>query len=155
MLAHPNQLLAARESFGILDNPAAVGWVRSIADERARRFAFERLSNNPYLNAGFAAGSARTMSQYFNEANRLLHSPALRGSSDWGDQTVLNLYCHADASRWREVPRGWNYALCRTRPGEIGLTSEGRVFAADGTPIHVAHGNAKTLPQVELSHLRD
>lgn len=155
VLDHPDQLLAARESFGIHDNPVALDWVRSIADARARRFALELLSNSPYLNAGFAAGTARTMCQYFTKANRLLNSSALRGSSDWGDQTALNLYCHSDSSRWREIPRSWNYALCRTRPGEFAVTGQGRVVAADGTPIYVAHGNAKMLPQIELSHLRD
>jgi hypothetical protein len=153
--ANPDRLLAARESLGILDNPMALEWVRSISDPTARRFAFDRLARRPYLNAGFAAGTARAMHRYFREASLLLRSPALRGSTDWGDQTALNLYCHTDPSRWREVPRGWNYALCRLHPRDVRMTPDGRVIVADGTPIHVAHGNAKMLPQVELSYLRD
>jgi hypothetical protein len=95
------------------------------------------------------------MQRYFREASLLRRSPALLGSTDWGDQTALNLYCHTDPSRWREVPRGWNYALCRLRPRDVRMTPDGRVVVADGTPIHVAHGNAMMLPQVELSFLRD
>ncbi|MFO0949821.1 MAG: hypothetical protein U0835_01450 [Isosphaeraceae bacterium] len=151
--AHPERVLAARESFGILDNPKATEWVVTIRDPDARVEAFQRLATNPYLNSGFVAGTAGTLARYFREADRLVHSPALAGSTDWGDQTALNLYCHTDPSRWREVERGWNFALCRLRPGDIHLLHDGTVIAADGTPVHVAHGNAKMLPQVELSHL--
>jgi hypothetical protein len=153
--AHPDRLLAASESFGILDNPKASQWVITIADPAARQAAFERFVASPYLNSGFAAGTARTMRRYFREADRLLHSPALRGSTDWGDQTALNLYCHTDPRRWREVDRGWNYALCRMKRGDFRVTGRGRILSQDGTPVHVAHGNAKMLPHVELSHLHE
>jgi hypothetical protein len=153
--AHPDRLLAARESFGILDNTMALKWVLSISDPHYRRLAFDRFTTSPYLNSGFGAGTAGTMRRYFQEADRLLRSPSLTGSTDWGDQTAFNLYCHTDPSRWHEVPRGWNFATCRLNSGEVRLSHDGRFVARDGTPIYVAHGNARTLPHLELSHLHD
>ncbi len=40
---------------------------------------------HPFLNSGFAAGSAATMMNYFAEAMRLRSSSELRGTTDWGD----------------------------------------------------------------------
>lgn len=154
--ANPDRLLVAREGhgLGIADNPVAMSWTTTIPHEPDRRRALELLWDRPYLNSGFAAGTARVMAHYGREAERLLVR-VMAGSTDWGDQTALNIYCHADPARWKEVSRGWNYAMCRLRPGEVSISAEGRVVASDGTPIYVAHGNAKRLPQLDLSHLRD
>jgi hypothetical protein len=39
--------------------------------------------------------------------------------------------------------------------GDFRVTGRGRILSQDGTPVHVAHGNAKMLPHVELSHLHE
>jgi hypothetical protein len=148
---HPHQLLAVREPASYPRNPAIRAWTQSIHDPQARRRAFDLLSARPFLNSGFAAGTARTMLTYSREADRLLHSPALRGTSDWGDQTALNLYCHTDPTRWHEVDEGWNYCVHDRRAGEVRIRPDGRIAAGSGTPIHVAHGNALSLPQFVLS----
>src|SRR6202044_2386976 len=101
--SHPGQLLAVREPVAFPRNPAVRAWTMSIHDPQARRRAFPLLSSRPFLNSGFAAGTAQALRAYFREADRLIHSPDLRGSTDWGDQTALNLYCHSDPRRWHEV----------------------------------------------------
>jgi hypothetical protein len=147
---HPDKLLAVREPTGHPRNPAVAAWTLSITDAEARERAFRLLSQRPFLNSGFAAGTARTMLTYFRAACRLLHSPALRGSSDWGDQTVLNLYCHLNPEAWREAEEGWNYCAHARRPGELRIGLDGRVISRRGTPIHAVHGNAHSLRQLEL-----
>jgi hypothetical protein len=149
--AHPDRLLAVREPVGYPTNPAVRAWTTSIHDPVFRRQAFALLSSRPFLNSGFAAGTARAMLAYFREADRLLHSPALRGTTDWGDQTALNLYCHTDPNRWQEIAEGWNFCVHDRRHGEVSIGADGRIRSAKGTPIHVAHGNAFSLPQLVLS----
>ena len=55
---HRHKLLAVREPRGYPDNAAVTGWTLSIHDPLARRAAFELFSRNPFLNSGFAAGTA-------------------------------------------------------------------------------------------------
>jgi hypothetical protein len=148
--AHPDRLLAVREPTGHPDNPAVASWTLSIADAQARERAFRLLSQRPFLNSGFAAGTAGTLLTYLREACRLLHSPALRGTSDWGDQTALNLYCHSNPEVWHEVEEGWNYCMHDRRPGELRIGPNGHVISTRGIPIHAVHGNAHSLRRLEL-----
>ncbi len=108
----------------------------------------ELFRQNPVLNAGFAAGTAQTMLKYFRDAAATWDSPALAGSTDWGDQTGLNLYCHSHPDRWLEIDEGWNFCLAGRDRREAFWDQGGRIASQRGTPIYVVHGNAKTLPSV-------
>jgi hypothetical protein len=150
---NPEKLLAVREPRWDPSNPAVADWTLTIRDPGARTRAFELLATHPFLNSGFAAGTARTLLGYLREAHRLRHSSALLGTADWGDQTALNLYCHSDPRRWQEVAEGWNYCLFMRRPGAYRVLPDGRIEGRPGTIIHVAHGNCKTLIKLGLSLL--
>jgi len=143
--AHPKRLLAAREPKSYPYNRAVAAWTLSIRSPIARQRAFELLSRNPFLNSGFAAGTAATMIRYFRAASRMLQGEELAGTSDWGDQTALNYYCYANPGQWLEVPDGWNYCLHDRRPGEVRVRPDGQFVNRQGTPIHVIHGNARSL----------
>jgi hypothetical protein len=149
--SHPGKLLAVREPVSFPRNPAVRAWTMSIHDLQARRRAFALLSSRPFLNSGFAAGTAQALLAYFREADRMIHSPDLRGSTDWGDQTALNLYCHSDPRRWHEVDQAWNYCVHDRRHGEVHVRPNGRIVASSGRPIQVVHGNALSLPQMVIS----
>ncbi|HET6425601.1 MAG TPA: hypothetical protein VFG20_18065 [Planctomycetaceae bacterium] len=146
---HPQRLLACAEPKSYPDNPAVACWTLTIHDPAMRQRAFQLLSTHPFLNSGFAAGTVSVMLSYFREADRLLHSPKLFGSSDWGDQTALNLYCHSDPLRWHQIEAGWNYCL-HDRLQDIAVQPNGRLISRRGAPIYVAHGNAKSMRQFEL-----
>jgi hypothetical protein len=148
---HPGRLLAVREPTGYPANSAVAAWTLSISDAAARRQALDLLAHSPFLNSGFSAGTAGTLLAYLRSADHLLHSPALQGTTDWGDQMALNLYCHLNPHAWLEVEEGWNYCIHDRAPREIRVTPEGRVVSARGTPIHVVHGNAHSLRYFELS----
>ena len=72
------------------------------------------------LNSGFAAGTAGTMLRYLKEADRLLNSPALWGTSDWGDQTAMNLYCRRNPDASLESPGAGTIASPDSAPGITG-----------------------------------
>jgi hypothetical protein len=146
----PDRLLAVREPVGYPRNRAVTKWSRSIRDAVWRQRAFELLKTRPFLNSGFAAGTARTMLDYLREAHRLRHSHELLGTTDWGDQMALNLYCHLDPSRWLEIDEGWNYCAHDRPRGEVRLQPDGRVVSRRGTKVHVTHGNAHSLRKLEL-----
>jgi hypothetical protein len=149
----PDRILVVREPIGHPENSAVSDWTLSIHEPDARRYAFELLSTRAFLNAGFVAGTARAVLAYLREADRLLHSPALRGSSDWGDQTVLNVYCHSNPGRWREAPEGWNFTIYGREPREYHVGGDGRFVSARGESIAVVHGNAKTLKGLSFARL--
>jgi hypothetical protein len=151
----PDVILAAPEPRGHPENPVVWWWTSTISDPEARRRAFELLSTRPFLNGGFAAGTVRSLSAYLREAERLLNSPALEGVSPpgEGDQVALNLYCHTNPHAWREVSQGWNYTLAGRDPRRYGLGHDGRVVSLDGTPVHVVHGNARTLGSIPWEFL--
>lgn len=144
------KLLAVREPKGHPHNAAVAGWTLSIDDPEARRYAFDLLSARPWLNSGFAAGTVRAFLRYVREADQSLHSAVLRGTSDWGDQTALNLYCHGHNDAWLEVDEGWNYCLHDREPGEVRVDPEGQLCSTKGTPIYVVHGNAHSLNRHHL-----
>lgn len=148
--ADPDRLLAVSEPLAHPENTAVARWTLSVRDPEARRRAFGLLSSRPFLNSGFAAGTAGTILRYLREADRLLHSADLRGSSDWGDQTALNLYCHTDPGRWREAPEVWNYCLLNRPRGAWRVRPDGRIVAPGRAPIVAAHGHARSLRQFEI-----
>jgi hypothetical protein len=151
--ANPDVLLAARESMGHPENHVIGSWTDTILDATSRRWAFELLSNNPFLNSGFAAGTARAMMRYLREGDHYLNSPVLRGVGSWGDQVAMNVFCHSDSGVWREIPDAWNYSLAARDFRDYRRRPDGRIEAVDGTPVHVVHGNAGTLGLSTLSLL--
>lgn len=150
---HPESLLAVRESMGHPQNHVIVSWTEKIRDADSRRRAFDLLSARPFLNSGFAAGTARAMLRYLREGDRLLNSPALFGVGPWGDQVAMNLFCHSSPQAWHEVPDSWNYSLAARDAREFRRLRDGRIEAVDGTPVHVLHGNAGTLGWSALPYL--
>jgi hypothetical protein len=148
--ANPDRLLAVREPSGYPRNSAVAKWCRSIRDPCWRKHAFELLKDRPFLNSGFAAGTARVMLAYLREAHRMRHSAELRGSTDWGDQMALNLYCHLDPARWLETDEAWNFCAHDRPSGEVCVLSDGRVVSRRGRIINVIHGNAHSLRKLEL-----
>lgn len=148
---HRGRLLACREPTSHPANPAVAKWTLSIRDPACRRRAYQLLARSPFLNSGFAAGTASAMLHYLQSAERSLRSSDLAGTSDWGDQTALNFYCHSQPQRWHEIEQGWNYCL-HSRPwGEVCAMPTGRLVSRRGTPIYVVHGNARSERKLALS----
>ncbi|HKD37437.1 MAG TPA: glycosyltransferase family 2 protein [Pirellulales bacterium] len=152
--ANPDKLLVVREPQPFTVNTVANAWTLSIRDSTARRETLELFRQSPVLNAGFAAGSAGAMLRYLRFAAPAWHSPALVGSTDWGDQTGFNLYCHRHPDCWHEIEEGWNYCLAGRGRREAYWDKNGRIASERGTPIAVAHGNAKTLSSLPLREPR-
>lgn len=150
VLENTDQLLACAEPKWYPENTAVKGWTDSIIDPPSRRAVFELLRSNPFLNSGFAAGSAGSMLRYLRDATTTLHSKTLWGTADWGDQTVFNLYCHTHPDRWKAIDPAWNYCTHDRGKGAIRVGPDGRVYSRDGDRISVAHGNAKSLRQFEI-----
>jgi hypothetical protein len=149
--ARPGVLHAAREPLSYPENLIIEPWCACISDPEARGRAIEILSANVFLNSGFAAGTADAMLDYLREADRLLHSPALAGVGDWGDQPAMNLYCHANPDRWLLIDSCWNFALAGRPREQYRLGPDGRATRIDGGPVYVLHGNAATLRWLELA----
>lgn len=147
---YPDRLLAVREPRGHPENRAVAAWTGSIADPVYRQRAFDLLARRPFLNSGFVGGTAQALLAYLRTAEEMYRSPVLAGTTDWGDQTALNLYCHSDPTRWQEIDEGWNYCVHDRAPGEVQVLSSGRVVSRRGHPIHVVHGNAHSLRRLEL-----
>jgi hypothetical protein len=143
--AHPDKLLAAREPSGHPDNPAAFKWTNSITDPAARRQAQQTIFYRAFINGGFAAGTAKSMTRYFRTVANWYDIPKLGGSWDWGDQLALNVYCHSRPDEWHEIPEGWNYCLCRRNRKSVYRRENGRYVDVRGVPVHVVHGNANSL----------
>ena len=143
--ARPDQLLVAKECGSFLSNPSMIHWTRSIKAERERRRAFALLSSRPILNSGFAAGTAAALMRYFQAAHRLRNSADMHGSTDWGDQVAMNLYCYSTPNAWCLVEERWNYCLVHRTRGECSVNSRGYLQTRTGAPVHVVHGNARTF----------
>lgn len=147
---HPNQIGAVIEPKSYPDNEIIIPWTFSISDPFYRQQTFHLLKNAPFLNSGFAAGTARAMARYFRDAHRMRFGPELSGSSDWGDQMCLNRYCHLDPNRWRALHQGWNYCIHDRPNGEIWVTPSGEVMSAKIGRVPIAHGNARSLRQFSI-----
>ena len=139
--ANPERLLVVAEPFGYPENGVVARWTLSISDPAARKYAFDLLSTRPYFNGGFAAGTSSAMLRYLQAAHELLHSKALRGTKDWGDQTAMNLYCHSDPERFLSVDDRWNYCICQRPERDRQLLADGRFVRSDGRRLSVIHGN--------------
>ncbi len=143
--AHPDRLLLAREPVNIGESPLIRLWTRTIHDPAARRHVFELLSTTRYLNAGFAAGTARAFLRHLPEVHRLRNSVALAGTLDWSDQTAMNLYCHANPESWHELPDAWNFCISSRDPSTYRFRADRRCERPGGESIHVVHGTGGTL----------
>ncbi len=149
--ALPGVLLITAEPKSYPENPVIRAWSDTVIDLSARARAFQVMSTNVFLNSGFAAGTASALLSYLRAGDRLLNSPALHGVDHWGDQAALNLYCHANPGRWKTIDRGWNYSLAGREPEEFHIAPDGRAQRLDGGPVHVLHGNDRSLRWLELS----
>ncbi|MGZ3382839.1 MAG: glycosyltransferase family 2 protein, partial [Isosphaeraceae bacterium] len=143
--AHPDILLITAEPKSYPENPVIRVWSDWILDPSARARAFELMSTHVFLNSGFAAGTASALLSYLREGDRLLNSHALLGVDDWGDQVALNVYCHRNPSCWKTIERGWNYTLAGQETDEYRITLDGRAKRLAGGPVHVLHGNDRSL----------
>jgi hypothetical protein len=150
---HPDRLLAVTEVITFRESTTCWMWTETIRDPEARARAIELFRGCRTINSGFAAATARTMLSYLREADRLLNSPALHGTGDWGDQTAMNLYCRSNPHAWMEIPNGWSYCLLGLGPGAYRISPDGRTERLDGEPLHVVHGAGMTLKHWDLIHL--
>jgi hypothetical protein len=91
------------------------------------------------------------MLRYLKDAERLRDSAALAGTTDWGDQMALNMYCRSNPELWQEIDESWNYCLWGRDPNQIRIRQDGRIEGGC-IEIHVAHGNASTLEAVRGYH---
>lgn len=146
---NPDKLLAVEEPKTQFMSQVVAFWTRTIRDPGARRRAFELLSARPFLNSGFAAGTPRSLVPYLEEATNMLSSFTLEGSTDWGDQTAFNLYCHTHPERWKQIEEGWNYCLYSRDPSEFHVRA-GQIVSTKGKPVHAVHGTAHSFRQREL-----
>jgi hypothetical protein len=60
-------------------------------------------------------------------------------------------YLHHHPSAWVEIPDGWNYCIIFRNPRTYHIHPGGRVESLDGAPVHVVHGNGRTLDPWALS----
>lgn len=147
---NPTQILAVAEPNGYPHNAVIPAWSLSIRDPQHRLRAFSLLKRNPFLNSGFAAGTAAAMAVYFRRAAEMLRGCELSGTTDWGDQMALNIFCHSQPDRWLRVDERWNYCVHDRAQGEVRIDNSGRIISRRGQPITVAHGNARSLRQFAL-----
>ncbi len=147
--AKPGKLLAVAEPKGYPQNAVIPAWSLSIRDRTARARAFALLKQNPFLNSGFAAGSAAAMHAYFSRGEAMLKGPELKGTLDWGDQMALNVYCHSDPARWESIDQRWNYCVHDRPVGEVFIKG-GVVHSKCQPNLAVVHGNARSLRQFGL-----
>ena len=148
--ATPDRLLAVAEPKGYPHNQVIPAWSLSIHDPRYAQQAFELLKHNPFLNSGFAAGTAASLRQYFQAATQMRSGPELTGTTDWGDQMGLNMYCHQHPQRWQPIDPRWNFCVHDRAPGEVRVTPQGKIMSRSGARISVAHGNARSLRQFAI-----
>ena len=133
-----------REPVGIGESPVIVPWTNHILDPVVRRATRELLGAMPFFNAGFAAGTVGDLLGYLREGDRLLRTE-LTGVLHWGDQVAMGHYLHHNPDAWREIPDGWNYCIIFRKPWTYRITPGGRVESLIGAPVHVVHGNGRTL----------
>jgi hypothetical protein len=151
--ANPDHLLAVTEVDHYRERTRNWWWVETIQDAEARARAMALFKDCRIINSGFAAGTAGTILRYLKEAGRLMNSPALHGTSDFGDQTAMNLYCRSNPHAWLEIPRGWNYSLCGLSSRDYRVSPDGRTARLDREPLYVVHGSGGNLRRWDLVHL--
>ena len=131
----------------------ALWWINTIMDDSSRRRVLDLLLDRYVVNAGFAAGTARAMTQYLSAAEQLIESEALRGSTDFGDQTAMNFYLYSNPDSWMQIPSAWNYCLVGVDRSTYRVGPDGWTERLDGEPLYVVHGAARTLQPWDLVHL--
>lgn len=141
----PDRLLAVQEPMLFQENAAMLGWTSSIRSQRHRQIVRDLLIDRRVLNSGFAAGTVEALRRYFQASHQLRHSEMLGGTTDWGDQMALNVYCYSDANHCRIVDEGWNYCLCGRAPSEFQITADGWIRSTKRIHIRAVHGNGGTL----------
>ena len=151
--ANPDRYLAAREVATAEQNTIAREWVETIRNPKSRARALELYLKSPIINSGFGAGTVKAVKRMLEQTHRLLHSEATMGSTDWGDQTALNLACHSNPDAWLEIPMEWNYCLCWRPRNAYRVRPDGRVQRLDGGVIRAAHGAGGNLSPWDLIHL--
>ncbi len=142
---YPERLLAVREPMLFQENAAMLGWTSSIRSQPHRQNVRNLLADRRVLNSGFAAGTIGALRRYFRASHQLRHSDTLGGTTDWGDQMALNVYCYSDADHCRIVDEGWNYCLCGRHPSEFEIAGDGWIHSTKRTQIRAVHGNGGTL----------
>ncbi len=150
----PDRLLVCLEDWYCRAGTTNLRWVETIRDPEARRRALDLLADRRVINAGFVAGTAGAMRRYFRETDRILHSSATDGSTDWSEQTSTNLYFRANPDAWMAIPEGWNYCLCGRDARHYRIRPDGRFERLDGEPLQVVHGNAGWIQWLDAAHLR-
>ena len=143
------RVLCCAEGANHPEDASIVRWTSTIRDAAAREFVFRLLSTNTYLNSGFAACTAGVMLRLFRNTHRIRNSSLLDGTTNPGDQTAFNYYCHTNPNRWREISCGWNYCLCHRTSQDVFINKEGFFKSSDGTTIHVVHGNANSFRRMK------
>jgi hypothetical protein len=142
--AEPDRLLAVQEPVAIGKSPAIVPWTERILDPVARRHTFDLLSRNPFINAGFAAGTVRSLMSYLRAGDRLINT-TLRGVLWWGGQVAMNYYFHTNPGVWREISDTWNYCINCRNPRTYRARPGARIETRAGTAVNVVHANGMTL----------
>ena len=64
----------------------------------------------------------------------------------------MNYYIHTTPDSWREISDGWNYCIIFRDPRTYRVRADGRVESRDGTPVHVVHGNGRTLDRWAMAY---
>ena len=57
----------------------------------------------------------------------------------------MGRYLHRNPDAWLEIPDGWNYCIIFRDQRTYRITPRGRVESSSGAPVHVVHGNGRTL----------
>ncbi len=143
--ADPGRLLVVREPVGIGESPVIVPWTNHIEDPVVRRRDARpaRFAGRSSTRASRPAPCA-TLMGYLREGDRLLKTD-LKGVLHWGDQVAMGHYLHHNPDAWQEIPDGWNYCIIFRKQRTYRIAPGGRVESNDGAPVHVVHGNGRTL----------
>jgi hypothetical protein len=146
----PGLIRAVIEPKSYPHNAVIPAWSLSIRDPDHRNHVYQLLQKNGFLNSGFACGGARAMHDYFESARRMIVGPELLGTSDWGDQMCLNLYCHSHPGSWSPIHQGWNYCTHDRPSDEVVVNPDSVVCSRQIGKIPVVHGNARSLRQFSI-----
>jgi hypothetical protein len=148
------RLLAVPEAISHPQNRAVANWTSRIPDLAVRNQVFELLAHRPFLNSGFACGTAHTLLSYCAFGNSFLQRNGLLLDA-WSDQLALNVYCHSNSERWQEAELRWNFCLFGRDleyrlernigdgdGGQLPWPRHPRVVADKVADVRVVHGNA-------------
>ena len=103
--------------------------------------------------AGFAAGTAGALLDAFRAPKPApRHLPGRRRALGRPGRAEL-LHPRRIPGVWQEVPDGWNYCLACRDPRTYRFRGDGRVESLLGRPVHVVHGNGRTLGRAALAHV--